>query len=196
MLYPVFMKLESAPCLVVGGGSVATRKVKGLLAAGAYVTVISPEVSEPLRDLADSGKITWRDRTFQPGDLEGCRLVIAATDSTATNVMVYEEALARGIPVNSVDDPDHSSFFVPAVARRGELAIAISTSGIAPYLARRLRQYLESKLYPGLEEDLERVRSARARISATPASFEEKKRLVERELEPLVQKILMEMEGS
>jgi precorrin-2 dehydrogenase/sirohydrochlorin ferrochelatase len=196
MLYPVFMKLESVPCMVIGGGAVASRKVKGLLAASADVTVISPEVSDQLSGLADSGKIVWRSRTFQPGDLEGCRLVIAATDSTRINQMVYEEASVRGIPVNSVDDPEHSSFFVPALARRGELTIAISTSGIAPYLARRLRQYLESKLYPGLEEDLEAVRLARARISGMSVSFEEKKELVERELEPLVQKILLGMEGS
>jgi len=195
MLYPVFMKLEAAPCLVVGGGSVASRKVKGLLAASAYVTVISPGLNDPLKDLADSEAITWQERTFEPGDLEGFRLVIAATDSTATNALVYEEAVALGIPMNSVDDPEHSTFFVPAVARRGELAIAISTSGIAPYLARRLRQYLESKLYPGLEEDLEKVRSARASISAKPLSFEAKKKLVEQELAPLVEKILMNMES-
>ncbi len=195
MLYPVFMKLESAPCLVVGGGAVASRKVNGLLAASAAVTVISQEVSNKLSTLADSGKISWLSRNFQQGDLEGYRLVIAATDSARVNKMVYEEAMARSILVNSVDDPDHSSFFVPAVARRGELAIAISTSGIAPYLARRLREYLESKLYPGLEEDLENVRSARARISGEPVSFEEKMELVERELGPLVRQILSRMEG-
>jgi precorrin-2 dehydrogenase/sirohydrochlorin ferrochelatase len=188
MLYPVFMKLDHAPCLVVGGGSVGARKARGLLAALAEVTVVSPQIHAELRGLVDSGRISWIRRDFEEGDLEGFRLVVAATGSARVNRMVYDEAMARGVLVNSVDDPEHSSFFVPAVARRGHLAIAISTSGLAPYLARRLREHLEAKLYPGLEEDLEAVRRARERLrGGTPA---------ERELEPLVRKILSRLEAS
>lgn len=195
-MYPIFLKLDSTPCLVVGGGTVAARKVKGLLTASAVVTVLAPKVCRELRFLTDSGRISWICRGFAQGDLEGYRLVITATDSAQVNRMVYEEATDRGMPVNSVDDPKHSSFFVPAVARRGTLAIAVSTSGTAPYLARRLREYLESKLYSGLEADLERIRAARARIAAEDAGAEGKRQCMERELEPLVKKILRRMDST
>lgn len=196
MLYPVFMKLNAVPCLVVGGGAVASRKVRGLLAASAAVTVLSPEVCEPLDALVRSGAVSWLRRAFRRGDLEGFRLVIAATGSPRVNALVHEEAAARSIPLNTVDDPEHSSFFVPASARRGDLVIAVSTSGAAPYLARRLREYLEGKLYPGLEQDLERARAARARISVESPDPARRKELVEQALEPLVRKIIAGMEGA
>jgi precorrin-2 dehydrogenase/sirohydrochlorin ferrochelatase len=196
MLYPVFMKLDHAACLVVGGGSVGARKAKGLLAALAEVTVVSPELHRDLRGLADSGRISWISREFEEGDLKGCRLVVAATGSLRVNRMVHDEAMARGILVNSVDDPAHSSFFVPAVARRGHLAIAVSTSGHAPYLSRRLREHLEAKLYPGLEEDLEELRRVREGIKGAVLSYEENRKMVERELEPLVRKILARLEAT
>jgi siroheme synthase-like protein len=195
MLYPIFMKLDHAACLVVGGGSVGARKVKGLLAASAEVTVVSPQLHPDLRELSDSGRISWINRDFEEGDLEGFRLVVAATGSARVNRMVYDGAVARGIPVNSVDDPAHSSFFVPAVARRGHLAIAVSTSGLAPYLARRLREHIEAKLYPGLEQDLEELRRAREGAKGAALSYEENRKTVERELEPLVRKILSRLEA-
>lgn len=196
MLYPVFMKLTAVPCLVVGGGAVASRKVRGLLAARAAVTVLSPELCGPLEALVRDGKTTWLSRPFRRGDLEGFRLVIAAAGSPEVNARVHEEAAARGILVNAVDDPGHSSFFVPAVARRDGLLIAVSTSGTAPFLARRLREHLQDKLYPGLERDLERARAARARIHVETTDPARRKALVERELEPLVREIISRMEGA
>jgi precorrin-2 dehydrogenase/sirohydrochlorin ferrochelatase len=196
MLYPVFMKLGAVPCLVVGGGAVASRKVSGLLAASAAVTVLCPQVCGPLDALVRAGKITWLRRDFRRGDLEGFRLVIAATGSPRVNALVHEEAAARDILVNAVDDPEHSSFFVPATAGRGDLLIAVSTSGTVSYLARRLREHLQGKLYPGLERDLEQARAARARISGESPDPARRKELVERELEPLARKIISGMEGA
>ncbi len=192
-MYPIFLKLESVPCLVVGGGSVAARKVRGLLPSGARVTVVSPEASEELSALAREGRIEWRRRAFAPGDLEGFRLVIAATNRPEVNARVYEEALARGVLVNTVDDPQHSSFFVPSVVRRGLLTLAISTSGAVPYLARRLREHLEGRLYPELAREVEEMREVRARLAqGAPAGRRES---LERELEPRVARILARLDG-
>ena len=193
-MYPILLRLEGLPCLVVGAGAVAARKITGLLEAGGQVTVVSPAAHGDVHSLAEEGTITWNRRPYSPGDLEGFRLVIAATSSQEVNGQVYEEALRQGIPDNSVDDPEHCTFFVPAVLRRGPLTLAISTAGAAPYLARRIREHLESRLYPGLEEDLERVRLARAQIAAAAANSEEKRILVEQCLEPLVREILSRME--
>ncbi|OHD69994.1 MAG: hypothetical protein A2V99_09385 [Spirochaetes bacterium RBG_16_67_19] len=194
-MYPIFLKLDRVPCLVVGAGQVAARKLGSLLAASALVTVVAPEAVPEIRRLAREGRIAWRERPYRPGELEGFRLVIAASGSGEVNRQVFEEAARLGVPVNTVDDPEHCSFFVPAVVRRGPLTLAISTSGTAPYLSRRLREHLESRLYPGLEEDLAEVREARARINDTAADGAQKKVLVARELEPLVEQILRRLEG-
>ncbi len=194
-MYPIFLKLDRVPCLVVGAGQVAARKLGSLLAASALVTVVAPEAVPEIRSLAREGRIAWRERPYRPGELEGFRLVIAASGSGEVNRQVFEEAARRGVPVNTVDDPEHCSFFVPAVVRRGPLTLAISTSGTAPYLSRRLREHLESRLYPGLEEDLARVGEARARINDTAADGAQKKDLLARELEPLVEQILRRLEG-
>jgi siroheme synthase-like protein len=193
-MYPIFLKLDRVPCLVVGAGQVAARKVAGLLAAAAQVTVVAPEAAAELRKLAAEGRIAWRERAYLDGDLEGFRLAIAATGSVQVNRRVFEEAARRGVPVNAVDDPGNSSFFVPAVVRRGPLTLAISTAGVVPYLARRLREFLEGWLYPGLEEDLARLGEARARIAAEAPEGAEKKARIERELEPLAGAILRRLE--
>ncbi len=192
-MYPIFLKLENVPCLVVGGGAVAARKVRGLLAAGARVTIVCPEAVEELADLARGARISWRQRPYLAGDLAGFRLAIAATSCAKVNAQVYEEALAQGALVNSVDDPRHSSFFVPSVVRRGLLTLAISTSGAVPYLARRLREHLEGRLYPELAQEVEELRAVRARLAE--GSPEGRKAHLERELEPRVRRILARLEG-
>ncbi len=192
-MYPIFLKLENVPCLVVGGGAVAARKVRGLLASGARVTVVSPEAAEELAALARAGRIEWRRRAFAPGDLEGFRLAIAATNRPEVNSRVYEEALASGGLVNAVDDPQHSSFFVPSVVRRGLLTLAISTSGAVPYLARRLREHLEGRFYPELAREVEELAAVRARLAA--GAPEGRRENLERELEPRVQRILARLDG-
>jgi siroheme synthase-like protein len=157
--------------------------------------VVAPRTTPGLESLAASEKIVLLKRSYQPEDLKDHHLVIAATDSPEVNRVVSEDATAAGIPVNSVDDPEHSTFYVPSVAAQGSLVLAVSTSGAAPYLARKLRVYLESKLYPGLAKDLENVRAARMRIITSSRSAEQKREQLERELDPLVSEILVKMEN-
>lgn len=140
--------LSSQQAIVVGGGKVAARKVEGLLAAGVQVKVISPVLAPELQLLADSNKITSLLRPYQDGDLEGAFIVIAATDDAAVNQGVSAEAERRGCLVNVVDDPAHSNFILPAVVRRDDLSIAISTGGSSPALARRLREKIEALIGP------------------------------------------------
>ncbi|NLY55009.1 MAG: bifunctional precorrin-2 dehydrogenase/sirohydrochlorin ferrochelatase [Firmicutes bacterium] len=151
-LYPIFLKLTGVPCLVVGGGAVATRKVQSLLAAGAEVTVISPACTEELLAWAEAARITLKRRRAEPDDVHGFRLVFCATDDPAANQALAQAATAAGALVNVADSPGLSSFFVPAVVNRERLQIAISTQGAGPALAKRIRRQLEE--YFGPEYDL------------------------------------------
>lgn len=137
--YPVFLDLRGRRCVVVGGGEVALRKVEGLLAAGAEVTVVAPQA------LPMPAGVTLVERAFRPDDLDGAFFVISATGDRAVNSAVAEEAKARDILINVVDVPAESSAILPAVVRRGEFVLAISTGGASPALARRLRERLEQE---------------------------------------------------
>ena len=147
--YPVFLDVRGRTALVVGGGAVAERKAAGLARAGACVRVVAPTVTAGLEAHARDGLVDLRRRAFRENDVEGVFLVYAATDDAAVNEAVYAEAEARGVPANVVDDPAHCSFIVPSVVRRGPLQLAVSTSGAAPALAKRLRRELEGR-FPGL----------------------------------------------
>ncbi|MGC8837771.1 MAG: precorrin-2 dehydrogenase/sirohydrochlorin ferrochelatase family protein, partial [Anaerolineae bacterium] len=125
--YPVMLRLQGQRCLVVGAGDVAARKVEALLACGAEVVVVAPEVGEALQALAEAGQVTVHQRPFRPSDLSGCRLAIAATDRPEVNRAVAEEARKAGIWVNVVDEPTLCDFVAPAVVRRGPVVVAIST---------------------------------------------------------------------
>ncbi|MEC4686113.1 MAG: bifunctional precorrin-2 dehydrogenase/sirohydrochlorin ferrochelatase [Nitrospirota bacterium] len=139
--YPVFLNLEGKRCIVIGGGEVAERKVLTLLEAGASVTVISPELTERLAGLKRAGQIEHIQRRYQEGDLTGAFIVIAATSAMDVNRKVSGDA--GNIPVNVVDVPDLCTFIVPSVVKRGELTIAVSTSGASPALSRSIREELE-----------------------------------------------------
>jgi len=141
--YPITLVDPDTRAIVIGGGAVAARKVRGLLDAGARVTVIAPQLVRELQDLAREARITLVPRAYQNGDLRDAHLVIAATDDAHVNHAVYAEARARGILVNVVDDPAHCTFHVPALVRRGDIAIAISTGGASPALAKHLRAHIE-----------------------------------------------------
>lgn len=143
-LYPINLLLSGRECLVVGGGSVACRKVKDLVACGARVTVVSAAFSEGVRGL-DGAELV--ERPFEEGDVRGKALVIAATSDPQVNRAVALAARRSGVWVNVVDTPDECDFFVPATFRRGDLAVSISTSGASPALARRIRMQLEA-LFP------------------------------------------------
>lgn len=145
-LFPLFLKLEGRRALVVGAGKVAAEKIEGLLAAGAIVTVIAPDASEHVRELAAVGRVEWKRRPFEDADVVGARIVIASTGDPAVNTAAYEAASRWAIPVNVVDVPELCDFYCGSVVQRGPVLIAISTSGASPSLARRLRKYLDQLL--------------------------------------------------
>ena len=163
-LYPIFLKLDNTPCLVIGGGTVAERKVENLLNAEAQVTLIAPDATRKLELLATEGKVQYKKRVFQDGDLKGFSIVVAATNSHEVNSRVFREAMNLKVLINSVDDPDNSNFYVPSVVRRGDLQIAVSTSGKVPYFAKRLRGFLERKIYDEIEGDMRELFEIRKNI--------------------------------
>jgi precorrin-2 dehydrogenase/sirohydrochlorin ferrochelatase len=148
-LFPMFVKLEGRRCLVVGAGKVGEPKIRGLIETGARVHVIASEASEAVHQWARAGKITLEIRGFAPADLDGIFLAIVATASRDLNSSIYREAEQRGILCNAVDVPEYCDFYYPAVVRRGDLQIAISTNGQSPSLAQKLRQQLERQFGPG-----------------------------------------------
>src|SRR5437868_9112244 len=138
--YPVFLDLRGRRAVVIGGGAVAEQKVHSLIAAGAHVTLVSPETTPALADLARRGAIELRRRPYRPGDLAGAWLAIAASDDRSVNEAVWAEAERVGVPLNAVDDLEHCSFIAPAIHREGDITVAVSTGGKSPALAGRLRQ--------------------------------------------------------
>jgi precorrin-2 dehydrogenase/sirohydrochlorin ferrochelatase len=180
MFYPVFIDLQSRSTLVVGGGAVAERKVESLLGAGASVAVVSLDATPLLRKWADAGRIALSLRPFEDSDLDGRVLVISATDDPEVQKQIHAAGARRNILVNTVDIPELCDFIVPAVVRRGDVLIAVSTSGKSPALAAALRAKIEAML-PGDVARAARVLGA-ARDSARRrwATPEERKRAFER----------------
>lgn len=147
--YPInLINLGDQHCVVIGGGKVAARKIAGLNAAGAIPVVISPVFAPEIEALAVQGQARLEQRNYQPGDLERAFIVVAATDDPAVNEAIWCEAGQVGCLINIVDDPARSNFIVPAIVRREDLAIAITTGGSSPALARRLREQLEDQFGP------------------------------------------------
>lgn len=146
--YPITLLAADRRCVVVGGGTVATRKVKSLVAAGAAVTVISPQIAEELQQLAATGVIDAQVREASPADIRDTFLVVVAADDVNTNQRIGRAALEAGQLVNVVDHPELCNFFVPATVPRGPVSIAVSTDGTSPLLARRIRQQLERFIGP------------------------------------------------
>jgi precorrin-2 dehydrogenase / sirohydrochlorin ferrochelatase len=143
-LYPVVLKFDGRSALVVGAGSAAAMKLSALLEGGARVRVVAPRLAGPMREMICKPGVTWVKRGFVPGDLDGMWLAVGAADDPAINLEVFECARRRNILVNTVDDAVHSDFIFPAVLRRGNLVVTVSTSGVAPAFASRLRDYLAS----------------------------------------------------
>jgi len=164
--YPITIDLENAECLVVGGGAVAERKVQTLLSCGARVTLVSPEVTPRLAEMARKGEVTFKKRRYMKGDCSGMWTVIVATDSDETNRDVAREAREERCLVNVVDQPLLSNFIVPATLRRGDLQISISTNGKSPALARRIRERLEGEFGPEYAQFLDLVDEVRKRALA------------------------------
>lgn len=177
MYYPISLQLQDQPCVVIGGGKVAEGKVEGLLAAGARVTVVSPDLTPHLRGLIDQNEIEHIARSYRTGDLSGAFVVICATDQPEVNHQVWQEASAYGQLVNVVDDPPRCNFIAPAILRKGDLTIAISTAGKAPALAVRLKERLQQGIGPEYERFLELAGQLREPLAQRVPDFETRKAL-------------------
>jgi siroheme synthase-like protein len=174
--YPVVLDLHGVAVLVVGGGPVAARKIAGLVAAGAAVRVVAPEIDEQIEELTGEllpGRIgELSRRPYEPDDLEGMRLVVTATGVTAIDAAVAADARARGIWVNAADQPTDCDFILPAIARQGSVSVAVSTDGRSPALAARLRDRLASLLTPAVGALAETLAAERSAIKAAGGSTE------------------------
>ena len=173
-LFPMFLKLDGRQCLVVGAGKVGEPKIGGLFETGARIRVVALAASPAVRDWARAGRIELELRVFSPEDLDGAFLAVVATNSRSLNERVYREAQRRGVLCNVVDVPDLCDFFYPAVVRRGDLQIAVSTSGQSPSLAQRIRQQLEKQFGPGYAAWVKELGETRKLILASDLDKERK----------------------
>ena len=175
--YPIFLNdLKGRLCVVFGAGHEAERKVDGLLACEASVTVINPELSEALHKHFEAGDIAWRARNYRPGDLKNAFLAISSEPDTELNAAIWEEAEAENILFNAMDDVPHCSFVAGSVVKQGPLVISISTSGCAPALSVRLRQRFESEFGPEYAAFLNMMKDLRPVMSRQFDSFEERRK--------------------
>jgi len=176
--FPLFLDLRDRPVLIVGGGAVAERKCALLRAAGARVTLVAPELSPALEAELRQGSVAHRRGEFEARDVEGCTLVIAATDDRSVNASAAAAARAHNIPVNVVDDPELSSFIVPSIIDRSPVQIAVSTGGASPVLARLLRERLESLLEESLGKLAEFADGWRLRLRRALPGVGERRRFI------------------
>jgi len=163
---PIFFDVTGRPCIVIGGGEVAARKIESLIEAGARVTVVSPRLSPPLQAAVARGIVIHIARDYAPGDIKGCVLAYAATDDPKLHRELAAEARTLGIPINVADVPELCSFIAPAVVKRGALQIAISTSGASPAFAARIRRELDDRFGAEYALTLDLMRAARRRLHA------------------------------
>jgi uroporphyrin-III C-methyltransferase / precorrin-2 dehydrogenase / sirohydrochlorin ferrochelatase len=175
--YPVLLDLRGRQAVVVGGGQIAEGKVTSLVDGGATVTVVAPELTPGLSSLARDGRLIHVARPYLPGDLDGAYLAIAATDDATVNHAVHAEADAKGVLINVVDDPQYCGFILPSILRRGDLVVAVSTSGSAPALAVRVRERLERELGDEYARFLALAGSIRAPLAERYPDFQLRKRL-------------------
>jgi precorrin-2 dehydrogenase/sirohydrochlorin ferrochelatase len=172
------MKLEGKRCLVVGAGNVGEPKIGGLIDTGACLHVVALEATEAVRQWAKEGKIALELRAFADSDLDGTFLAVVATASRTLNGSIYREAQRRGVLCNVVDDPEYCDFYYPAVVRRGDLQIAISTNGQSPSLSQRLRQQLERQFGPGYAQWVAELGETRKLVLASGLDPQRKRELL------------------
>ena len=177
-LFPVFLKLEGRRCLVVGAGNVAEGKIEGLLETGARVQVIATRALPSVVQWAELGQIELRLRPFSMDDLDGVFLAVVATASADLNAQIYRQAQRGGVLCNVVDVPELCDFYYPAVVRRGDLQIAISTNGQSPALAKRLREQLEQQFGPAYAEWVAELGETRRLVMASELSADRKRELL------------------
>jgi siroheme synthase-like protein len=177
--YIACLRLSGRDCLVVGGGEVGLEKVEGLLACDGRVTLVAPDAIEALRALADEGSISWQQRDFGEADLERKFLAIAATDDTEVNISVYEAAERRAMLVNVVDVPSLCNFILPAIVRTGPLAIAISTAGASPALAKRIKREISESFGEPYARLAVLLNEARGWAKGNLPTYQDRKRFFE-----------------
>ncbi len=177
-LFPMFLKLAGKPCLIIGAAKVGEPKIAGLIETGAHVRVVTLEASPVVRQWARDGKIDLELRPFAPEDLDGAFLAVVATNSRTLNERVYHEAQRRRVLCNVVDVPDLCDFFYPAVVRRGDLQIAVSTAGQSPSLAQNIRKQLEKQFGPGYAEWVVELGETRKLILASDLDKKRKLKLL------------------
>jgi len=166
--YPVYLNLQNKPVLLVGAGEIALQKIPALLEAGARLHVVAPVALPEIAALGAERKLEWSPRPYQPADMEGVRLVIAATDDIALQPRIAEEARRRGIWVNVVDVPPLCDFIAPAIVRKGDLQLAISTGGAAPALSKYLRKRFEPLLGPEYDHFMTLAKRFRPELMKLP----------------------------
>jgi precorrin-2 dehydrogenase/sirohydrochlorin ferrochelatase len=175
--YPAYLDLRERPCVVIGGGAIAERKTLSLIEAGAGVTVVSPSLTPKLLDLSASGKISHLKKNFEEQDIIGAFLAIAATDSPDVNSAAARACKKNHVLVNVAVPPEESSFIVPSVIERGELLIAVSTSGASPALSKKIRQELEKRYGPEYELLLRHLTSIRKKVREKIADENERRKI-------------------
>ncbi|MGA7145418.1 MAG: bifunctional precorrin-2 dehydrogenase/sirohydrochlorin ferrochelatase [Desulfobacterales bacterium] len=181
--YPIYLDIKDRNCLVVGGGSVGTRKVETLLECGATVTVVSIDAADTLKRLSDRGVIQLNERAFQFDDLDNMFLVIGATDNEALNFKIHAAAGRRGMLCNIADRPEACNFILPSIVNRGDLIIAISTSGKSPAFAKKLRKQLEAQFGNEYAEFLDLMGAIRKKLLSKDHEPEAHKHLFEQLIE-------------
>lgn len=177
-LFPMFTKLEGRRCLVVGAGKVGEPKIGGLLDAGARILVVALEASEQVHVWAKAGRIALELRAYSEADLDGMFLAVVATASRELNSSVYHEAQDRGVLCNVVDVPEYCDFYYPAVVRRGDLQIAVSTNGQSPALAQKLREQLERQFGHGYTRWVAELGETRKLVLASNLDSQRKRELL------------------
>jgi precorrin-2 dehydrogenase / sirohydrochlorin ferrochelatase len=180
-LFPIFLKLRRRRCLVVGAGKISEGKIAGLIEAGANVHVIAPTVTSQIERWSEKTKIRLKRRKFRPSDLKDVFLVVAATNSPEVHQEIYQESTRRKIICNIVDVPRLCDFYYPAVVKRGNLQIAISTSGSSPSLSRRLREEIERAFGPAYGEWLKCLARERKKVHRMALTVEKRKELLKKQ---------------
>lgn len=180
VLFPLFLKLEGRVCLLVGGNDEIAGKIPGLLASGAEVRIVSPSITDAIRAFVESDQVTWNQGHFAPADLAGVTLVVALDEDDAGNESVYREATARGVLCNVVDQPERCHFYYPAIVRRGQLQIAVSTGGVSPALAGSIRRDLDEQFDSAYADWIEALGKARERVLGKHSRSPRRTRLLQR----------------